>query len=366
MANNTVPYGFIGLQHLYDTRVQQAGAQLILDAVNQSAAEYSRISDSLLSMFASRTTVAQEEFALPGSGTLQPLDEWGNPVPTKVSGSYTVAYPIQGAGDAFGDNRISRNLITVGEVARLTTEIMRKDKDWLMRHMLGAIFDNTTWTYADKVGQNGAKGLGNLTIQPLANGDSVVYNRIGGTVAATDDHYLAQSAGIDDTHNPFSSIKTELTEHPGNTGELVAYVASDLVDSIAALTEFVEVGTSGIQLGANSDTLTMNPQSMVGFGREVIGKTKSGVWIVDTPVIPSSYMVTICTGTDAPFRMREYDSPALQGLFTETFSEDGNKFITRMLRYAGFGCRNRVGAHVTYIGSGSYAIPTGYSTPLPV
>ena len=366
MANNTVPYGFIGLQNLYDTRAQQAGAQLILDAVNQSAAEYNRILNGMLSIFVQQTTVAQEEFALPGSGTLQPLDEWGNPLPTRVSGSYTVAYPIQGAGDAFGDNRVSRQLMTVGEIARMTTEIMRKDKDWMIRHLLGAIFDNTTWTFADKVGADGTRGLGNITIQPLANGDSVVYNRIGGTAAATDDHYLGQADAIDDTHNPFPTIKAELTEHPGNTGELVSYIATNLATSVTALTEFVEVGTTGIALGSGSDTISVDPASLLGFGREVLGKTKSGVWIVEAPILPSSYIVTVATGTDAPFRMREYPAPALQGLFTETFNEDGNRFITRMLRYCGFGCRNRVGAHVTYIGNGTYAIPSGYSTPLPV
>ncbi len=366
MANNTALYGFVGLQHLYDTRVAAAGTELIFEAVQQTAAEYSRISNEMISLFAERTTIAQEEFALPGSGTLQPLDEFGNPMPTRVTGSYTVAYPIQGGGDAYGDNRVTRQLMTVGEVARMTLEIMRKDKDWLIRHLLGAIFDNTTWSFSDKVGANGAKGLGTLTIQPLANNDSVVYNRIGGVAAAADNHYLGQANAIDDSNNPFPAIKTDLREHPGNTGDLVSYVATNLVSSISALTEFVEIPVSGISLGSASDTLTTSFEGLKSFGSQILGKTKSGIVIVEAPVLPSSYMITVATGADSPLRMREYPSPALQGLFTETFSRDGNTSETRLIRYCGFGARNRTAAHVTYIGSGTYAIPSGYSTPLSV
>ena len=44
--------------------------------------------------------------ALGSGGTLQPLDEWGNPLPVKDEGVYDVAFPIQGGGTAWGDNRV--------------------------------------------------------------------------------------------------------------------------------------------------------------------------------------------------------------------------------------------------------------------
>lgn len=366
MANNNVLYGFIGQEHLFATRVQEAGARLVMDMVLESANQYNQIVNALMETLAARTTIAQERIALAGSKTLQPLDEWGNPIPTRVSGEYTVAYPIQGGGDAFGDNRISRQLMTVGEVNRLTTEIFKADKDWILRHALGAILDNTTWTYNDKTGVDGTKGLGDLTIQPLANGDSVTYTKVGGVAAATDNHYMAQADAIDDTHNPFPTIKAELTEHPGNTGALVSYVASDLVGDIADLAELVEQPEMDIVLGSGSDRLTTDGSAYVKFGKEYIGKTKSGVHIVEAPIIPSSYMITVATGADPVLRMREYPAPGLQGLFTETHNIDGNLYVNRFLRYAGFGVRNRVGAVVTYVGGGSYTIPTNYSTPLSV
>ena len=63
--------------------------------------------------------------------------------------------------------------------------------------------------------------------------------------------------------------------------------------------------------------------------------------------------------------MRQYPSTALQGLFTENHSPDGNLHESRFIRYAGFGARNRIAALVYRIGNGSYAIPTGYTAPLP-
>ena len=67
-----------------------------------------------------------------------------------------------------------------------------------------------------------------------------------------------------------------------------------------------------------------------------------------------------------PLRMREYPSAALQGLFTENHSPDGNLNEYRFIRAAGFGAYNRVGAVAFHIGNAAYQIPAGYETPLAV
>lgn len=366
MANNTLIYGFQGLSDLYSERVLTVGTARVYDAVRESLAEYTRIAMGLLDVVAAPTTVAQEQIELPGSGTLQPLDEWGNPLPVQPSGSYQVAYPLQGGGTAFGSNRVSRAMMTVEEVARLTMDAMQRDKDWLIRHALAALFTNTTWTFVDKVGANGSKGLGSITIQPLANGDAVLYNRVGGVAASVDTHHLAQANAIGNNDNPFPTIKAELDEHPSNRGPYVAYIASDLVATATALTEFVEVSDPDIRLGSGSDVVVGNTAAILGFGTEVLGKTKSGVWLVEAPVLPSTYIIAVAAGADPVLRMREYAAPELAGLFLETHSDDGNSEANRFIRYAGFGVRNRVGAVVMRIGNASYAIPTGYAAPLAV
>lgn len=363
---NSVPYGFVGIQDLYAQRVQQAGPERVWDAIAQSLGEYTRVANAIMGSWSQPTMLAMEQVELPGSGTLQPLDEWGNPLPVQPSGYYQVAYPIQGGGTAFGDNRVTRAVMTVEEVARLTMDAMQRDKDWLIRHALAALFTNTTWSFTDKIGPNGSKGLGAITIQPLANSDTVTYARKGSLAPTTDTHYLAQSAAIDDSHNPFPTIKAELDEHPSNSGPIVAYVATDLVSTVTALTEFVEVNDPDIRYGADNDTLSANGAAFIGPGKEVLGKTKSGVWVVETPILPSTYMIAVSTGGGAPLRMREYSAPELQGLFLENHSPDGNQMISRFIRYAGFGVRNRVAALCMRIGNSSYAIPTGYTAPLAV
>lgn len=366
MPNSTL-YGFVALQDLYNQRVNTVGAQRVYTAVGESLAEYTRVLDGIMAAWVRRTTIAQEQFELPGSGTLQPLDEWGNPLPVQPSGSYQTAYPIQGGGTAWGDNRITRAHMTVEEVERLTMDAMRRDKDWLIRHALASLFTPATWPFFDKVGADGqSKGLGSITIQPLANGDAVTYGRKGFKTPAVDTHYLAQAAAISDAANPFPLMRAELAEHPSNTGPYVAYAPSNLRTSIEGLTEFVEVGDPDIDLGANSDTVTNPSAQVIGPGSAVIGKTKSGMWVVEMESLPDDYMLAFALGAGPVLKMREYAPAELQGFFPEYHSPDGNLELTRFLRYCGFGVANRVGALAYRIGNAAYAAPTGYVAPLAV
>jgi hypothetical protein len=369
MADNTVAYGFVGLQHLYSTRVSEVGVDRIYTAIEESAMEHTRQINALMSSFVERTTMAKEQIELAGGGTLQPLDEWGNPKPTKPSGSYNVGYPIQGGGDAWGDNRVTRALMTVEEANGFTLEAMRKDADWLRRHMLAAVLDNVAWTFNDKVGGAGAKGLGDITIQPLAiTSDGVTYVKIGGDVE-TDQHYLAQAAAIDDSNNPFDDIYDELIEHPSNSGPVVVYVSTSLKTSIMNLTAFIEVGDPDLRYGIGATRIAGEPgmfdENIRGFGDEVLGKVNK-CWIVEWKALPSGYMIGHARGGGPVLKMREYASPDLQGFFMERHSPDGNLMETRMIRYAGFGVANRVAAVAYYVGGGAYAIPSGYGAPLAV
>lgn len=363
---NSVAYGFVGLQDIFNMRVAGSTAPRVWDAISDSLAEYNRILEGLLGTLSQRTVVAMEQVELAGSGTLQPIDEWGNPKPVLPSGNYQVAYPIQGGGTAWGDNRISREFLTVEDMNRFTVDAMQRDKDWLLRHALAALLTNTTWSYDDKSPVGNGKGLGPITIQPLANNDSVVYGRTAGVPAAADNHYLAQAAAISDAANPFPTIANELNEHPSNRGDIAAYVASNLVQSIGGLTEFVEVGDADILPPASAEQVRAVPAEVLGPGRKVLGKTRSGVWIVEMPTMPSDYLMAVSLGADPVLRQREYDAANVQGFFPEYHNEDGNRHITRMMRYCGFGVRNRVAAVVMRIGNAAYAIPSGFAAPLPV
>lgn len=357
----TIAYGFIGLEHLFQTRVSEAGVTRIWEAIQESAAEHSRVVQAMLSTLVVTTEVAQEQIELGNSGILQPLDEWGNPLPVKPSGKYQVAYPIKGGGTAWGDNRVSRALLTVEEANRNTVEAQNADANWLIYHLLAAVLDNTSYTFEDKA-QGSMKGLGTITIQPLANNDAVTYNLIGGG-SQTDNHYLGQANAISDTDNPYPTIYAELKEHPSNSARpnVVSYVATNLVEATKGLTGFVEVDDVNIVKGANSDRIV--GEIARGFGDDVIGRVDNN-WIVEWSRLPSSYIFSHATEGGPILKWREYPAAQLKGLFPESHSPDGNLQIQRLLRYGGAGVYNRVGACVTYIGNATYQIPSGYNTPL--
>jgi hypothetical protein len=360
----TTTFGLLKTSDQYNQRIVIVGVQRVFDAVRSHVEEYTRVVMAMMAEIAERTTIPLEQIELPGDGTLQPLDEDGNPLPVLPSGNYQVAYPIQGGGTAWGTNRVSREMMTVEEAERNTLDAERRDADWLIRHMLAATFDNTSWTYFDKVGANGSKGLGNITIQPLANGDAVTYVRKGATDPAVDDHYLAQAAAIDDTHNPFPTIETELSEHPSNGNRrILVYIPTNLKDSVMGLDSFVGVEDPNVSdPTAAVATNVPNP----GFGDEVLGYIRgTKCWIVLWGFLPDYYMIAKVEGK--PFlKMREYPAGALQGFFPENANVDGNHLITRMLRYAGFGVADRVAALVYRIGNASYAVPAAYDAPLPI
>jgi hypothetical protein len=358
---NELAYGFVQLSHLGDERVTEVGVSVVMRAVEESLAEYNRMINALMGQFVQRTTDHKRRYKLAGGGTLQPLDENGIPQPVRPSGYYDVAWPIQGGGDAWATNRVSRALLTVDEANRFTLDSLKRDADWNRRHILAACFDNTTWTYEDDV-------FGDLTIQPLANGDTVEYVRRGGATS-TDDHYLAQASSIDDANNPFDDIYDELMEHPSNSGPIVVYIPTNLKSSVTGLTDFTEIGDPDIDYGTGVNQIVGDPDmfddTIRGFGDEVLGKVGK-CWVVEWIALPDSYMLAHARGAGPVLAMREYDAPELRGFFPENHSPDGNIQEMRMIRYAGYGALNRVAAVVQRIGNASYAIPSGYTNPLAV
>jgi|GEM_PF-1443202 hypothetical protein len=360
---NTLAYGFVDLQNLYATRVSEVGVERVYRAIQESAAEYTRNVNALMAEFVERTTVAKEQYELPGTGTLQPMDEWGNALPVTEAGYYNVAYPIQGGATAWGDNRVARALITVEETNRMTVEAFKRDQDWIRRHLLASVFDNVAWTFVDRSAGGGYKGLGSITIEPLANGDTVTYVLVGGSTA-TDNHYLYQANAISDTYNPFPTIYDELMEHPSNQGPIVVYVPTALTTTIEALTNYTPVDDPAIRYGIATERL--NAPVDRGLGDEVLGYVDK-CWIVEWRALPSTHMLAHCRGTGPVLKMREYPAPELQGFFPESFMVDGQSIqLKQMIRYAGFGCANRIGAAVYYVGGSSYSIPAGYDAPLAI
>lgn len=365
MANNTALYGFANLEYLFSQRIVTIQVETLQTAVAESLAEYSRQVNGLMSNIVELTTDYKRRYQLPASGTLQPMDNNGNPKPVVPSGFYDIAFPIYGAGTAWGTDRVSRAAMTVADANRFTMDALTRDADWMRRHILAALFTNTTYTYTDEA-------YGALTIQTLANSDSVIYVRKNGT-ASTDNHYLAQAASIATANNPFPTIYTALDEHPSNTGPYNVYVATNLVSSITGLSSFRDVNDSSVIWGSGANlsvmgfdkNMTSKDQFANGIGDRVVGYA-DGCNIIEWSALPSNYMIFHAGGVSDVLGMRQYPFPELQGFFPEFWNVNGNHIESRLMRYAGFGVQNRIAAGVYQIGAGSYSIPSGYTTPLPV
>lgn len=353
MATQTAAPGFVGLEELFAQRVTDVGWTIVNDAVALSAQLHTQELDAALKTFVMEVDKPKMRFKQPVVTELQPLEGADdNPIPVSGYDQYDVAFPLRSAGYAWGTNRISRALMTVEEANNQTLIGLMADKSWMRRHMLAAIFESDSYTFTDPE-------WGNLTIMPLANGDAQQYLKYDGETY-TDTHYLAQADAIDGSHNPFPTIYDELTEHPSNVGDPIVYVSSSLVASIEALSGFIEVNDPNVRPGVATTTLAGLPQTTLGD--RVLGYVDR-CWIVEWRVLPSGYMIAHTEGGGPFIGMRQYNVPELRGLRPEFFNADGNHYVSRLLRSAGFGVMNRIGALVYYVGGASYTTPSGYDAP---
>jgi hypothetical protein len=355
---NQVLYGFIGLKDVLGNRLSTVDAELIAGAIQQSVDEHNRQMDALMSLFVSPVTSATERYKQTGPARLQPLDENGRALPIKPFGYYDVGYPIQMAGSAWGANYVARAKMTVQDANDATAQMLEADMRWMRDHILAALFASATWTHTDPQ-------YGSLTIQPLANGDTVTYAvQTGADSGTTDTHQLAQANAIGaGTDNPFPGIRNELLEHPENSGDVGVFLPTGLKATTQALATFNPIADPNIQPGSGTDRLVgtlgvATPGTLIGY-------EDSGVWLVEWPSMPANYLIATTTGGDRPLGMREDPEAELRG-FKRVAERDNHPFYeSQWLRRAGFGARNRVGAVVQRISNGTYAVPTNYTSPMP-
>lgn len=354
---NQVAYGFNTLQDVFARRVTEIGVDVVADAIQQSVDEHNRQMAALLGLYVEPTQQFKIRYTTPVAARLQPLDESGRARPLRIAGYYDIAFPLQMGGAAWGGTFLSRAKLTVEEANQHTLTLLSADMRWVRDHVLAALFASTAWTFTDEE-------HGSLTVQGLANGDTVQYLvQTGADTGATDTHYLAQANAIaDGADNPFPAIYSELNEHPENGGEVVAFVPTNLKASVEALTLFRPVTDPNVQPGANTDVLVGSlgveyPGTLFGYVEKV--------WVVEWKTLPDDYIIATTTDGDAPLCMREDAEEELRG-FRQVASRDDHPFYeSQWMRRAGFGAKNRVGALVKRIGNAAYAVPTNYGSPMP-
>ncbi len=354
---NKILYGFVNLQDAFDERVQDVGLELVNNAIEETLTEHNRQLNALIALFADRTTKFKQRYKTAMAARLQPLDELGRARPIKVKGQYDIAFPLQAAGLAWGETYKASIKMTVQEANNIMDTILTGDARWIRDHILAALFVSTAWTYEDEA-------HGSLTVKGPANGDSDIYMiQQGADEATTDNHFNAQANAIDNSNDPFPTIHQELTEHPENGGAVLALVPTNLKQSTEGLSGFYPQGDPNIRMGANQSELIGSLS--VAVPGEIYGYHDSGVWLAEWKGIPSDYIVAVTTDGDRVLAMREEPEDELRGFTRVAERNDYPFFESQYRREAGFGAQNRVGAYVMRIGNASYAVPTGYESPMP-
>jgi hypothetical protein len=343
-------WGVHNLEDAANDLVTEVGENLVIDNIEARLRLHEEELAALLDLFTFRTTDYSLGSKSDDGGELQGLDEFGRARPSRGRVGRQVQFPIFRAGDAIAFSYEARIQMTVQAVEDRMNSLMGRDARTMRRWNLSRLLDPAVYTFDDPAGH------GELTIYGLANGeeDWTYTNNDGGEAADT--HYLAQTAAIGPgADNPFPVIKREIDEHPDNEGaQVVAFISSDQRQAVQALPNFTEREDPDVTPATGERTLV--GALGVRVPGEIIGKT-DGVWIVEWNAIPSGYILAVATAQSRALALREHEVAALRGFKQDAEREDFPYLERQLVRRAGFGAANRVGAVAYMIGGAAYARP---------
>jgi len=351
----SILFGFETLADVLDRRVSEVGAGVVDAAIAHSMEEHNRQLTAMLGLFAKPLTEFKVTYRTPATARLQPLDEQGRARPISTRGSYDVSFPIQSGGAAWGATRVAREKMTIKEANDAAVALVSADMRWVRDHALASLFANAPWSFNDD--QHGT-----LSIKGLANGDPDEYLiQLGADSGGTDNHYKAQLAAISDSANPFNEDLEDLTEHPENGGEVVAFISADLKSQVEALSAYIPVADPNVRISNLRDELTGNlglslPGRLIGY--------VDRVWIAEWKALPAATSLMVSTAGEPPLGMREHPEPSLRGFNRAGERVDHPFYESQWERHCGFGAWNRVGAVVRRYGMSDYAVPQNYAVPM--
>lgn len=352
-------FGILGLPETDRSFVERVGQRVVYDAVNRLFAEWSQDLALASSVFvAGQTADFKFRYKLPGGGRMQRRGGRANSGTVRTGGEWDVALPLEDFGNAIGADDIAMAYMTMPELNRHVQTIQNQGTATYRYEMLRALFNNTARPFEDF-------RAGSLTIQPLANGDGVLYPPVlGSETEATDSHFLVSgyvASAISDTNNPFPVIKDELEEHFGSAqggSDIVVFINNAQTAAVENLTDFDPVEDRHIRSGVNADI----PVNLPMVPGKIIGRI-NGVWVAEWRWTPAGYLLGIHLSEVAP--LMERNDPADTGLGT------GLQLVAQNLEYPiqtaeyrfrfGLGVTNRLNGVVMQCkASGNYDVPAGY------
>lgn len=360
-----VIYGALGLPENDRSLVSSIGEQVVYTAADEFIRRHNEDLATASNIFIETTVEDHKDYyKLPGGGRLQRIRNLSRAAAARAGGQWDVAFPLEEFGSVFEIDRKSYAMLTVQQLANELATQRTMDVSTIRWEVLAALFSNTTRSVVDEW----PVSKGTLTIQPLANGDSVYYPPLIGEDSddfVQDNHYLASgytSANISDTNNPFKAIREEIEEHfgtPTGYGNIVVFIHTDEVAVTEDLTDFIEATDIGISPGDDTDTINGMPN--IPSSARLLGRV-SGVWVAEWRYVPSGYLLGVDADSPAPTRMRvqraEYG--LAQG-FALVAEDERHPIKTRHYEHDfGIGVGNRLNGVVMQLTAGSYTVPPRY------
>ena len=355
-------YGILNINDSDRVYLSTIGQSVVYDAVNEILTRHNTELESALGVFVDEVTDDHKRrFKLPGGGRLQRVGNQSTAAVTKATGAWDVAFRLEEFAAGWGSDRVDFAYMTVQDLDRHLKTITAQNINTVRFELLKALLNNAQDTFIDPL-------WGSLSIEPLANGDSVVFPPVLGSESeATEDHYLESgyaAASISDTNDPVVTIVDELEQHFGAaTGgsNIVIFANNAQRAKLGGLTDFDPV----VDRFINPGTQTATPDGLPGNvpGR-VLGRHNAGAWLVEWRWIPANYLVAIHLDAPAPLVKRK--DPGYTGLPDGlALVKESDMYPFTQSHYShrfGFGAGNRLNGVVLELGTGgTYTVPTAYA-----
>lgn len=355
-------FGALGLGETAATTVTSIGQQVVYDGIQAVFDAYNEDVQALAGFFIQRSTSDyQIKYKLPGGGRLQRRGRQSVPGEVKGGSDWTVQFPLEDFGASMGLDDITLSYATLGDVDVLVRTIQIQDLTTLRAEILRAIFNKAARPFKDEL-------KGDLTIQPLANGDATLYPPVAGSEdVATSNHYLGVASAattFNDANNPIPTIVSALEAHfgaPSGGSNIVILINPAQSRSVKGLADFVPVAQHFVSYGENV-SLALEQLFPEGLppGR-VIG-VSDGAIVVEWLNCPAGYMAGF--HLDAPKPLIRRLDPESTGIPAglHLFGQNSDAPLLRASyrnRY-GLGCGNRLNGVIVDL---TAATPNQYTTP---
>lgn len=357
-------FGIITLADIAPDQIYIAaqGQQIYYEATRQYLERVNRDMALAEAVFIERRTTAYaERYKLPGGGRLQKRGGQAQSGAVKAGGAWDIGLPLEDFGAQVAASRVALAYLTDAEYERHVATVVVQYTNTRRFEILKALLNNTARTFIDET-----LTTPTITVQPLANNDTVVYPPVLGSESeATDDHYLESgyaTASISNTNNPIPTMVAELSEHFGDTtggDNIVVFTTVAISAMLQTLSSFDAVTDRFIRVGDNVDV----PVNLPTVPGRIVGRM-NGAWIVEWRWVPANYLIAIHLEEPGPL-LERVDPPAtgiMPGLQLVATDYEHPIASSHWEARFGIGAGNRLNGVVMELGTGgTYSIPSGYS-----